>query len=102
MGFPGDSVVKNLAAQARDARDMGSIPGSGRAPGRGIGNPLQYSRPENPVDRGAWRASPWGGKELDMAERLSTQRHLKQHIRSLIPAARTGNKVQAEAQENQL
>ena len=54
------------------------------------------------MDRGAWRASPRGGKELDMAEQLSTQRHLKQHIWSLIPAARTGNKVQAEAQENQL
>ena len=53
-GFPGGSVVKNLPANAGDARDMGSIPRSGRAPERGNGNPLQYSCLENPVDRGAW------------------------------------------------
>ena len=49
-------VVKNLPASAGDARDMGSIPGSGRSPGGGRGNPLQYSCLENPVDRGAWWA----------------------------------------------
>ena len=43
MGFPGDTVVKNLPANAGDARDEGSIPGSGRSPGRENGNPLQYS-----------------------------------------------------------
>ena len=47
-GFPGGSVVKNLAANAGDA---GLIPGSGRSPGRGYGNPLQYSCLENPMDR---------------------------------------------------
>ena len=46
----------------RAARDMGSIPGSGRSPGEGNGNPLQYSCLENPMDRGAWQA-PWGCKE---------------------------------------
>ena len=39
-----------------DIRDMGSIPGSGRSPGGGYGNPLQYSGLENPKDRGAWQA----------------------------------------------
>ena len=48
--FPGDSVVKNLPA---NAGDMGLIPGSGRSPGRGRGNPLQYSCLGNPMDRDA-------------------------------------------------
>ena len=47
-------VVKNSPASARDIRDMGVIPGSGRSPGGGHGNPLQYSCLENPMDRGAW------------------------------------------------
>ena len=47
-------VVKNLPANAGDIRDMGLIPGSGRSPGEGNGNPLQYSCQENSVDRGAW------------------------------------------------
>ena len=42
-GFPGGKVVKNLPANAGDERDTGSIPGSGRSPGEGNGNPLQYS-----------------------------------------------------------
>ena len=46
-------MVKNLPANAGDARDMGSIPGSGRSPRGGNGNPLQYSCLENPMDRGA-------------------------------------------------
>ena len=49
-------VVKNLPANSGDIRDTGLIPGSGRFPGGGHGNPLQYSCLENPVDRGAWRA----------------------------------------------
>ena len=52
-GFPGGSVVKNPLANAGDA---GSIPGSGRYPGEGNGNTLQYSCLGNPMDRGAWRA----------------------------------------------
>ena len=47
-------VVKNPPAIAGSIRDMGSIPGSGRSPGGGHGNPLQYSCLENPTDRGAW------------------------------------------------
>ena len=52
-GFPGGSVVKNLPANAGDAEDLGSFPGSERSPGGGNGNPLQYSCPKNPIDRGA-------------------------------------------------
>ena len=48
--------VKNLSANAGDVVDMGSVPGSGRSPGGGHGNPLQYSCLEIPMDRGAWRA----------------------------------------------
>ena len=47
-------VVKNPPANSGDARDMSSIPGSGRSPVGGHGNPLQYSCLENPMDRGAW------------------------------------------------
>ena len=50
------SVIKNLPANAGDTRDVGSIPGSGRYPGEGNGNPLQYSCLENPVYRVAWQA----------------------------------------------
>ena len=50
-------MVKNLSASAGDAEDMGSIPGSGRSPGGGDGNPLQYSCMKNPMDRGAWWAT---------------------------------------------
>ena len=48
------SVVKNPPANAEDTRDMSSIPGLGRSPGEGNGNPLQHSCLENPMDRGAW------------------------------------------------
>ena len=48
-------MVKNLPVNAGDIRDVGSIPGSGRSPGGGHGNPLQYSCLENPMDRGAGR-----------------------------------------------
>ena len=50
-------VVKNPSASAGDVRDVGSIPGLGRFPGRGHGNPLQYSCLENPMDKGAWQAT---------------------------------------------
>ena len=56
IGFPGGSVVKNLPASAGDVKDTGSVPGSGRSPGGGKGNPLQYPCLESPTDRGAWRA----------------------------------------------
>ena len=50
-------VVKNPPANAGGRRDAGSIPGSGRSPGEGHGNPLWYPCLENPMDRGAWRAT---------------------------------------------
>ena len=56
MGFPGGTSIKNLPANAGDVRDLGSIPGSGRAPGKGHGDSLQYSCLENSMDRGAWWA----------------------------------------------
>ena len=57
MGFSGDTVVKNLPANAGDTKATGLIPGSGRAPERGNGNPLQYSCLKNLMDRGAWQAT---------------------------------------------
>ena len=53
-------VVKNLPANEGDTRDAGSIPGSGRSPGRGHGNTLQYSCLENAMDRGAWKPTVHG------------------------------------------
>ena len=53
-------VVKNLPANAGDARDLGSISGSERPPEIGNGTPLQYSCLENPMDRGTWRATVHG------------------------------------------
>ena len=57
MDFPGGSEGK---ASAYNARDLGSIPGSGRSPGEGNGNPLQYSCLENPMDGEAWEATVHG------------------------------------------
>ena len=56
MGFPGGSGVKNPPVNAGDSRDVGFIPGSGRIPGEGNGNPLQYACLESLMDRGAWQA----------------------------------------------
>ena len=53
-------VVKTLPANAGDVRDVSLTPGSGRFPGGGYGNPLQCSCLENPMDRGAWRATGHG------------------------------------------
>ena len=57
MGFPGSSEGKESAC---NAGDLGLIPGSGRSPGGGNGNPLQYSCLENSMDRGAWQATVHG------------------------------------------
>ena len=62
-------VVKTPPANAGDIRDMGSIPGLGRSPGGGHGNPLQYSCLENPHgQRSLAGCGPWGRKESDMTE----------------------------------
>ena len=61
-------LVKNLPANAGDRRDAGLIPRSGRSPGGGHGNPLQYSCQENPIDRVVWWATVHGVAELDTTE----------------------------------
>ena len=60
MGFPGGSPVKNLPANSGGVRDVDLIPGWGRYPGEGNGNPLQYSCLKNPMDRGAWWTTAHG------------------------------------------
>ena len=60
VGFEGGSVVKNLPASARDVRDAGSILGSGRFPGEGNDNPLQFSCLEDTMGRGACQATVHG------------------------------------------
>ena len=68
-GFPGDEMVKNLPANAGDARDVGSIHGLGRYPGEGDDNPFWYSCLENPTDRGNWQATVYRvAKSCDMTE----------------------------------
>ena len=64
----GSSLVAQLPTNAGDARDTGSIPRLGRSPGGGHGKPLQYSRLENPTDRGAQQATVLGVTEWDMTE----------------------------------
>ena len=72
--FPGSLVVKNLPANAGNARDLGLIPGLGRSPGAGNGNQLQCSCLENSMDRGAWWAAVHGiAKGLDMTEHAQRQ-----------------------------
>ena len=60
LGFSDGTVAKNLPGKAGDPRNVGLIPGSGRSPGVGNGNPLQYPCLRNPLDRGAWRATVHG------------------------------------------
>ena len=61
-------VVKNPPANAGDIRNMGLIPGTGRSPGGGHGNPLQYSSLEDPMGRGAWWATVHRVAESDTTE----------------------------------
>ena len=68
-GIVGGSAARESTCTAED---LGSIPGLGRYLGGGHAKPLQYSCLDNLMDRGAWRASPWGHRELDTTERLRT------------------------------
>ena len=70
-------MVKNPPASAGDVRDAGSIPGLGRFPGGGNGNPLQCSCLGNPMDRGAGRATVHGVTEPDMAEHSIAYSHVQ-------------------------
>ena len=79
MGFSGGTVVKNLPA---NAGDLSLIPGSGRSPGEGDGNPLQYSCLGNPMDRGAWQAA--------VHEVAKSQNQLSTHsLNSSVPGSTT-------------
>ena len=73
LGFPGGTVVKNPPANAGDTGDMGSIPGSGRSPGIGNGNPLQYSCLGNPMARGAWQVTVQSSRQSDLTEHIRTR-----------------------------
>ena len=73
-------MVKNAPANAGDVRDANLIPGSGRSPGGGDGNPLQYSFLENPMDRGAWWLQSMGSQR-DRHNCIYTHTHTRaQHI----------------------
>ena len=74
--FIGDNVVAQMVESACKAGDPGSIPGSGRSPAEGNGNPLQYSCLENPMYGGAWWATVHGVVESDTTERLFFLRHM--------------------------
>ena len=74
-GFLDGSDSKESACNAGDIRDTGLIPGSGRSPGGGHGNPLQNSCLENPMDRGAWWSIGWQSVAHDWSELACTQMH---------------------------
>ena len=76
-GLPRWCSGKEHTDRAGDARDMGSIPGSGRSPGEGNGNPLQYSCLGHPMDRGAWWATVHGVLESDMTEHAHTHKYIQ-------------------------
>ena len=72
-------MVKNLPANTGDARDTDSIPGSGRSPGGGNDNPLQYSCLENPMDRGPWQATVHGiaKSQIQLSDSITTTKDLE-------------------------
>ena len=78
----GGSVVKNPPASAGDTGDMGSIPGLGRSPKEGNGNPLQYSFLRNPMNRGAWRAIVCGVmSQIRLSNCVHARTHTHTHTR---------------------
>ena len=85
MGFPGGSDGNE---SGRNAIALGLIPGLGRSPGEGNGNPLQYSSLENPMDRGAWRATVHGVAKIQT--RLSDFHFISLHLVSGFPRGANG------------
>ena len=73
--FPGGSVVKNLPPKGGDAGGVGSIPGLGRPPGGGNGNPLQCSCLNNSMDRAAWQVAVHGVTKRQTQPSMHTQAH---------------------------
>ena len=74
-GFPGGAVVENPPANALATGDGGLIPGSGRSPGVGNVNPLQYSCLENSMNKGAWQAIVHGVAKSQLRLRLNSYTH---------------------------
>ena len=83
-GFPGGTSDKEPPANTGDIRDMGSVLGSGRFPGRGHGNPLLYSCLENPIDRRAWWVTVHSVAKSQTGLRCLSMQH--------IGTRKTGNK----------
>ena len=79
MGFQVALVVKNLPASAGDRRDVSLIPGLGRSPGGGNGNPPPYSCLENPMDRGAWQVIVHGvlKSQTGLSNKATTTEYVK-------------------------
>ena len=94
MCFPGGSVVKNLPV---DAGNAGSIPGSGRCPGGGHGNPIQYSCMENSKDRGGWQATIHGVAESrkPLGNLTTAMINYSYHAVHYIPAAAAAMSLQS-------
>ena len=89
MGFPGGAVVKKQPANAGAARDMDSIPGSGRSLGVGNGNPLQYSCLGNPTEiSGAWRATVHGVAKS--RTQLNAHAHTHRYLTNIPPSRKSG------------
>ena len=72
-------MANNPPVNSGEVRDAGSIPGSGRSPKGGHGNPLQYSCLENPMDRGAWQATVYG-----VAKSWTRLKQLSMHARKIL------------------
>ena len=89
-------MVKNPSANARETRDAGLIPGLGRSPGEGNGNPLQYFCLENPMDRGAWQTplQPQGGRDHP----ATTGLHRVRYNRSDLAAGKQREYIQLRGQ----
>ena len=95
-------VVKSFPADTGDMGDTSSIPGSGRSPGGGCGNPLQYSCLENPMDTGAWWATIHGVTESNTTEQLTLPLPLSLWAKSVTDVgkihSKPPNKIQIDPQ----